>query len=312
MSIWLGDVGQRPLPSAPRRLRLYILWGQSHIGGAKSFASGLNDTHWPRDGAPLPGTWIWDKWGRTNRYDLSTSDTQQAGEVHGWKAMQAGFGGGGPDYPWIDPGPDPSFGPEIVLAHSLRAHTGEVIAIVKFAVGGSQLANLPMIPNWNVQSVGQGSFSHMQVLVEAYWQPALEAARQWAEAEALELTLGGVISMIGTSDARRRADAEAYGDNLLAAIDYLRGQLPVAQPAELPWLVVQSPRYVDPDGAKLAFIRMVRDAQAAAALARTHVTVRDCVDSRLTGTHFAPEGTAALGQLFFRWAVATAPLKIQP
>lgn len=312
MTSWLQDIAARPIPSAPPRLRLYILWGQSHIAGAKSFASGLNNTQWPRTGAPLPGTWIWDKWGRSNRYDLSLQDAAQGDEAHAWKPMQAGYGGGGPDYPWIDPTPNPSFGPEIVMAHSLRAHSGEVIGFIKLAVGGSQVAALPGVPNWNVKTIGQGNFSYLQILRDAYWLPALAAAREWAEAEGWELTLGGVVSMIGTSDARRRADAEAYEDNLLAVIDFLRGELPVAAPSALPWLIVQSPRYVDQDGSKLAFIRLVRDAQAAAGAARPAVTVRDSVDSRLTGTHFAPEGTAALGQLFFRWAIQQTPQPVLP
>ncbi|MEZ6004308.1 MAG: sialate O-acetylesterase [Planctomycetota bacterium] len=311
MSTWLGDQGQRRGPIRPR-LRIYVLWGQSHIQGTKSHASGVPDVPWPRFGAPVPGALIWDKLGRLNRANLDLVDTEQAGEAHRFRPLGAGFGAGGPNYPWVDPGPDPSFGPELVLAHNLRMWSGESVAIVKFAVSGSQVADLDDVPNWNVAALGRGDFSHLQVLLEAYLAPARSAAARDFPPAGLPVAWGGVISMIGTSDARHEQDAVAYGQNLTGIIQHVRHWMHPAHPERVPWLVLQSPRYVDPDGLELAHIRTVRTAQAKVANALPGVDVADCVDSRLGGTHFEPRGTAALGALMARWALRTPPLDWVP
>lgn len=294
--------------SPKARMRLYVLWGQSHMYGTKSFVDGFPEAQWNRFGPPIPGAYIWDKLGRPNRSNVDLSDALRGNEPHAWKPLGAGFGTGGPDYPWEDPTTNPSFGPEMQMAHALRAQTGESVALVKFAVGGSQLANLADVPNWNVNRLGAGNASLLQILLEAYLAPALEQAKVLCEEQGLELSLGGVVSMIGTSDARRPADAQAYGANLLDCIDHVRQVLNPPHPELVPWLVLQTPRYVGPDGEKLAFLATVRSAQAQAASARPAVEVRDTVDFRLTGTHFEPRGTAGLGQTMFRWAMRQVPL----
>jgi hypothetical protein len=105
------------------------------------------------------------------------------------------------------------FGPEIGLARTIYADTGQPVTIVKVAFGATSLAY-----NWNATR-SNGLFVYMVHTVEAVI--AQDAQRGQTD------TIGGFYWVQGENDAVTPSDASAYQANLTTFVTTLRLALPM-------------------------------------------------------------------------------------
>ena len=314
MKVWLQDQITTLTPIVGR-LRLFVLWGQSHVMGA-GFRSDTGETDWPQDGRPVAGCYIWDKYARLNWNDATLVDANRSGEAHEFKPLTMGFGGeyiveGTPvnRYPWESFPEETTIGPEVQLAYDVRRITGDSVLIVKFAVSGTQVTNQPFAC-WNVAKTG--SDSYIETLLDAYWAPALTAAIAMAGGDKSKVVLGGIASMIGFSDSRYETDANAYEADYTATIAAIRARIDADTGGNVPYLVCKTPRYADGSGNALAYIEQVRASQEAIGDAITNggwIETQGLVD-RTTDIHGTGRRNCWLGSRIARWALQQTPVEV--
>lgn len=247
---------------------------------------------------------ILDKFKRPNYKTAEVNDAEQGGEAHSWRALTPGFAPGGDvdPYPWLSPSADPFIGPEMELASNWCRHRRGKLAIIKLAIGGSQVAyDAEKDGTWSAEHVGSGSY--LNTYERAYWAYGLYQLAQEYGAENIRIL--GVASLIGFSDSRTDDTANAFEANMGATIDRLRGYIKPSDPNSVPWLVVQSPlpNFV-------GNMEIVRAAQ----LALGNKPGVSVVDSdgfdQLPDEHFSAEGNRQLGALiarFFRGQTGIQP-----
>ena len=293
------------------KIRIFLVWGQSHVsGGGVLDGLAIQDPQWfHHPGHAVPGCYHYDK---TKRFggqpvDLSTTDSTRGGEAHAWQEMTAGYAGADPIEPWISDPVSPLGGWDMLFAHRWRQHTGERIFIVKMGPGGSKL--FPGVPDWNVATVGGGTDSFLEVLMDGYWAPALEAAITMAGGDRNKVTLGGVISIIGSSDSVSAAAIAAFPANMTNVIAHMRGIL--AQPGEdtdIPWLLVKSPLPESTPGNPdlREDVAAIRAHQQTVADTLTNVTLADAGGMHFgpDNIHFSWEGNAQLATELFNKTLA--------
>ncbi len=305
MKAWLGDTAERATPVPGGQFRIFLLWGQSNIFGAGARTSELGETEWSQTSDPLPDCYIWDKFGRNNWDQPDTVDADRANEAHSFTPLTVGYAGS--LYQWEAMDPDPHVGLECQLAHSVRSYTGDTILIVKFAVGGSKVT-MQAYPTWNVAQTGASAF--LRTMMDAYYTPAKTAAIAMADGDASKVKFGGLVQMIGASDAR---DPEylSYPVDYAACIDQIRTEINAGDPDAVPALILHTPRAVDANGEVLGFIDENRAAQTAISVARANVDVRDTTDCfDQPDVHFTGRGNSHLGQIVARWAVQQTPMAV--
>lgn len=292
-----------------QKIRIFCVWGQSHVtGGGALDGVALSDPQWYHQaGNKVPGCYIWDKIKRTPPQErtLVTVDATRSNEPHAWQEMTPGYSAGDPIEAWITPPVTPSGGWDMLFAHLWREHTGERIFIVKMGPGGSTIQVKPGSPDWNTASLGSGTDSHLDVLLDGYWAPALAAAITMAGGDRDKVTLGGVISMIGSSDIFDAPAMAAYQANLTAIIAHIRGVM--AQPGDdllVPWLIMKSPlpESTIPAPTLRQDVATIRGHQQAVADALTNITVGDAAGMKYGSDdiHLDWTGNAQLGTEMFR------------
>ncbi|MBL4771905.1 MAG: hypothetical protein JKY61_12385, partial [Planctomycetes bacterium] len=219
MKVWLKETAERQAPVPGGQFRLFPMWGQSNLFGAGAVTSQLGETQWSQTADPLPDCFIFDKFGRNNWDQPDLTDADRAGEAHGFTPLTVGYAGS--KYQWEGLDADPHVGLECQFAHTMRAHTGDTILIVKFAVGGSRVTDQPF-PTWNVAQTGASSY--LRTLMDAYYAPAKAAAIAMAGGDASRVKFGGLIQMIGATDARDPEYLD-YPADYAACIDQLRSEI---------------------------------------------------------------------------------------
>lgn len=305
MKVWLGDTAERHTPAPSGRFRIFLIWGQSNIQGWGGTVSNLGETEWSQTADPLPGCFIFDKFGRNNRYLPDLVDADRGGEAHEFKPLTVGWVDG--LYQWETLDADPGVGMECQFAHTVRSVTGDTILLVKMAKGGTQVTDQPF-PTWNVAKTGADSY--LRTMMDAYYAPAKAAAIAMAGGDVSKVVFGGLIQMIGATDAR---DPEylAYPTDYAACTDQIRGEINTVDADQVPTLILHTPRAQDANGNVVGFIDENRAAQKAIATARANVETRDttdCIDT--DDIHFTGRGNSHLGQIAARWAVEQTPMAV--
>ncbi|MDF1836656.1 MAG: hypothetical protein P1V35_02205 [Planctomycetota bacterium] len=222
---------------------------------------------------PVKDCYIYDKGLRSNPLEHGTHDSHpdHLGEEAALQPLTVGhfwLGSAPPNpnnnhnhssnnYPWLPDHqiPDPVVGPETAFAQRIQEATGDIVVVVKMVVGGSNVVNrdvmvaTPPSCNWPFRNVAQSYYSrsarpdsYYRIMLDSYWQEAIDLARQLPEhtQKGYPLVLGGVASLIGTSDSRC-AYVEDFREHYYHTILDMRGDLGVASEEDVPFLVLQSP-----------------------------------------------------------------------
>ncbi len=380
------------------RVRLYFLWGQSHMGGGRSVKelTGLG-LDWanvnPFNPHPYPvvkDAYIYDKsmrgrttlnmngtvngtssrksglyWESTDGTDSTgpISGTQQAHPVEEFslRNLTAGYAGavrsdaiegqiGGPFatfgpygqqfswYPWEratqQAVSNPSFGPEMSFASNVQKSTQEIVIISKFAVGGTNLIlrDCDGIISWHPSAQVAGSLGapFMRTFTENYIQGAIKQARAQFPASQYQLSIGGVISLIGSNDALRfpsdrcqgplTIQAE-HGQAYRKAIDYIRSYIaslattPIVAD-DIPYLLLKTPTaFGIPVSSYYTRLAQVQNAQdfldsshPGTGMPMVNVIPTTLTLALYTNAHTDALGNVALGKLMATWASSVSPL----
>jgi hypothetical protein len=262
-------------------------------------------------------------------------------------------------------GPEMAFGADLrdlLLYNSTSSDNDDIVVIVKFAVGGTSVINRDqdmaydamnnLVSNptvsWSVSGNEMGPYgaNYLETYKRIYIAGSIGEARAMASTSGFEVTIGGIISLIGSNDALRppyvgsplhlanKNEVEAlHLIEYTAAIDDLRDyirSLDLTPPSSqnwsadsIPYLVLMSPRanilqgdlalradYLD----RIALVRM---AQQELGLL-PNVDVIDSTAFLNIGPTTSPDGlhagimeTSELGHIMARWAATRAPLPFQ-
>lgn len=221
------------------------------------------------------------------------------GGVGSWQALQPGFGTGfrtdGSTMTLSD-----RFGPELYFGRTMAERSpGTRIAIVKYALGGSGLAQGVGYGNWHPdfsEGAGINQYDHaLRTLRDALGQPDIDG-----DGRADRLVPSGIVWMQGEADAfDSQAAADQYRANIERLMDLLRAAL---REDDLPVVVgkITDSGMAD-DGSVMDYIGTVQQAQqdyvrhdACAA----YVTVTDNLPYLDDGWHYDTEGFISLGTAF--------------
>lgn len=168
------------------------------------------------------------------------------------------------------------FGPEITFGRALAdAWPGQNIALVKYAVGATDLAN-----NWNPDTPG----AQYAGLIDAVNAAMAELSVGY------DAQLTGMIWMQGESDALDLSKANAYEANLRNFIESVRGDLGVG---ELPFVIGQIS-----DSTAWTYGDTVQQAQWDVGHSMPYVTTILTNDLSLYSSHYDAAGQMALGYRF--------------
>lgn len=304
VGLYFGERGSGSVPPPTAETsRIYLLIGQSHQVGYGR-VSEMTRTPSFYTGGDTYGCWVWDKIKRDNLNDITLTDTNRNDEAHTFKPLRPGWGDAVPEignYWWETPLEDPAMGLEMQFGTSCKRSFRKKIYLVKYAISGSQLYDRGDRPTWNINTLGLGNMSNLQICMDAYWTPAKASAA--ALAGGLDkLVIGGVINFIGFTDSKDTVWADAYEQNLRDMINHIRGVMHPAAPTQVPWCQVVTPRYYTPEGAvALPGGDTVRAAQQAVT-DMPNVVNMFAEDGILLpdGVHFDARSTAMFGETAFR------------
>ena len=185
----------------------------------------------------------------------------------------------------------PQFGPEITFGRSMAdyyAPTGDKVAILKFAGGGSNLYSQWAAGGTNGTS-GDGELYKGFQTVIASGMNALRAANPTAT-----IVTSGMIWMQGEGDAVDATNSLAYGNNLKAFIQDIR----LTYGANLPFVIGELSSKQSLNAIYLNNVRAGQES-AAAALANTGLVKTDDFSLKANDLlHFDAAGQQAMGSAF--------------
>lgn len=180
------------------------------------------------------------------------------------------------------------FGPEIGAAPLLAArHPGSTIAVVKLALGGTNL-----FAHWNTSSA-DGLYQRMLSRVR-------RAVANLEQTRDAPVRYSGFFWMQGESDAEALQMARAYRANLTTFVRAVRRDL--AAP-ELPFVIGRIADLRRDDPKKFAFSDIVRKSQqdVARSMPNAHLVSTDGLErAHQARIHFSSRGTYDLGRRFIR------------
>jgi hypothetical protein len=270
----------------PTDYRLYYLGGQSNMDGY-----GFNN-ELPEDVlAPIEDVMIF------------TGQAAFDNETHGgrgaWQALQPGFGTGFSS-DGVSTQLSDRFGPELYFGHTLAGRApGAKIAIVKYALGGSGLADGVGYGNWH-PDFGDGGGINQYDHALTTLRNALAPADLNGDGTIDRLVPAGIVWMQGEADAHHsQAAADEYRQNLERLMNLLRAALRVD---DLPVVVgkITDSGMAD-DGSVMDYIETVQRAQqdfvnddACAA----YVTVTDDIEHSDDAWHYDSDGYIRMGTAF--------------
>ncbi len=238
----------------------------------------------PRDG--FSGCYIFDKVAREHRLQIDVD-----GKV---RPLTPGYAQGTLE-PWNNLEND-FFGPELAFALGYHQAVEHTVVIIKLAIGGSRVGNGEYY-NWNVDS--HAKYGLLKPYLEGYWDRVLK----WVKNHAEDVRVGGMVSMVGGSDARTKSDALSYASNMADIIRATGEHLKPEGRAPLPWLVIKTPRIAD-KGVAVGFLDEIRKSQDRLA-ALPGVSVEELVVPSFHANdriHLDTKGVIAAGRQMAAWA----------
>ena len=320
----------RTAPADQSEIDMVAMIGQSQLQGNGNNAEGPGRFYFQNRYVEIPGAFIWDKLARSNSNDLSLVDSSRSNEAHEFKPLEMGYTGAA-TYPWDKTHNRDDNGPEMMLAHLWRQHTGRRLFIVKYAVGGSTLLDKGA-PSfyWHPDGIGGGR-SYLEIFLTAYWGPALTAALAEVGGDRQKIKFRGVVSCQGTSEAFSAAAAGAWESSMTDIINHVRPIIAdTGEATQIPWLILQTPP--TPPTREPAYsaacapedIWTIRSYQADTAASLANVDVRDTINCKSGVAAFMPhppapqtpiadtlhintEGSNHMGAIIFRWMDGVTP-----
>ncbi|MBT8087907.1 MAG: sialate O-acetylesterase [Gammaproteobacteria bacterium] len=274
------------LEQQPTTYRLYYLGGQSNMEGF-----GYVDE--------LPDAMA----GQVGNVMIFTGQMALDNETHAgvglWQPLEPGFGTGFKTDGKINELSD-RFGPELLFGRSLSSHApGTRIAIIKYALGGSGLADGVGYGNWYPDfSDGAGLNQYDHALKTM--RNALAYADIDADGVADRLIPSGIVWMQGEADAyHSQAAADEYRVNLQRLIGLLRAAMRVD---DLPVAIgkITDSGMAD-DGTVMDYIETVQQAQrnfVDSDPCAAYVTVTDDLAYLDDGWHYDTDGFVRMGTAF--------------
>jgi hypothetical protein len=282
----LLQYGCATLEQQPTTYKLYYLGGQSNMEGFGYVEE-------------LPGAIS------TTSEDVMIFTGQMAldNETHGgvgiWHPLEPGFGTGfrtdGNSNQLSD-----RFGPELLFGQTMADHpTGTKIAIVKYALGGSGLAEGVGYGNWHPDfSAGAGlnQYDHaLKTMRNAFAHTDIDG-----DGTADRLVPSGIVWMQGEADA---FDSQAAADDYRANIERLMGLLRAAlRFDDLPLVIGKvTDSGMSEDGTVMDYIETVQRAQqdfVNSDACAAYVTVTDDLAYLDDGWHYDTDGFIRMGTAF--------------
>lgn len=265
---------------------LYFLGGQSNMDGY-----GFVDQLPAVAASPSPGVMIF--------VGQSALDNDARGGEGFWQPLAPGFGTGfqtdGETSQLSD-----RFGPELYFGLTMaRQAPNRKIAIVKYALGGSGLADGVGYGNWYpdfATGAGINQYDHALKTLRG----ALAHADIDGDGTTDQLVASGIVWMQGEADAfDSQAAADAYEANLGRLMDLLRAAMRVD---DLPVVIgkITDSGMAD-DGSVMDYIETVQQAQqdfVDSDPCAAYVTVTDDLPYLDDGWHYDSEGFIRLGTAF--------------
>jgi len=272
--------------SEPTTYKLYYLGGQSNMEGFGYIEQLPNDALIVSDDVMI----------FTGQMAL---DNETHGGVGIWQPLQPGFGTGfrtdGATNSLSD-----RFGPELLFGQTMAKRApGTRIAIIKYALGGSGLADGVGYGNWHPDfSTGDGlnQYDHaLKTLRNAFAQTDIDG-----DGVADRLIPSGIVWMQGEADA---FDGQSAADEYRANIERLMGLLRAAlRVDDLPLAIgkITDSGMAD-DGTVMDYIETVQQAQQDFVRndeCAAYVTVTDNLAYLDDGWHYDTDGFVRLGTAF--------------
>lgn len=284
VAIWLP--GCTTADAAGTTYKLYYLGGQSNMEGF-----GFNEDLPERASNPSENVMIF--------AGQMALDNETHGGVGVWQLLQPGFGTGFKTDGLTNALSD-RFGPELFFGRTMAQRTSDTkIAIVKYALGGSGLADGVGFGNWHPDfSDGAGINQYdlaLKTLRNAFAHPDIDG-----DGIADRLVSSGIVWMQGEADAYdSQAAADDYRANIERLMDLLRAALRVD---DLPLVVGKiTDSGMSDDGSVMDFIETVQYAQqdfVSGDECAAYVTVTDDLGYLDDGWHYDSEGFIRLGIAF--------------
>ena len=226
-------------------------------------------------------------------------DNETHGGVGVWQPLQAGFGTGFKTDGSVNQLSD-RFGPELLFGRTMAARSrGSKIAIIKYALGGSGLADGVGFGNWHPdfsEGAGLNQYDHaLKTLRNAFAHPDIDG-----DGVADRLVPSGIVWMQGEADAYdSQAAADEYQENIERLMGLLRAALRVD---DLPVVVGKITDSGMADGGTVMdYIKTVQQAQQNFVTddpCAAYVTVTDELAYLDDGWHYDTDGFVRLGTAF--------------
>ncbi|MEO0971863.1 MAG: sialate O-acetylesterase, partial [Pseudomonadota bacterium] len=226
-------------------------------------------------------------------------DNTLHGGVGIWSALQPGFGTGFKT-DGIANTLSNRFGPELLFGQKMAQPSGQArIAIVKYSLGGSGLAQGVGFSNWHPdfsQGAGVNQYDNaLETLRHALAHRDIDG-----DGVSDRLVPSGIVWMQGEADAYdSQSAADAYGANLRRLIDLLRAAMRVD---DLPVVIGKiTDSGMAEDGSLMDYIATVQRAQLDFVEhddCAAYVTVTDDLSYLEDGWHYDTEGFVRLGTSF--------------
>ena len=273
-------------PKTPGSYKLYYLGGQSNMEGF-----GYSDELSAENSVPSPNVMIF-----TGQLAL---DNETHGGVGTWQQLQPGHGTG-----FKTDGETNQlsnrFGPELFFGQTMaKLAPGTNIAIIKYALGGSGLAEGVGYGNWHPDfSTGAGINQYDHALTTL--RNALAHIDIDGDGVADRLVPAGIVWMQGEADAYdSQVAADDYRANLERLMNLLRAALRVD---DLPVVIGKiTDSGMAADGSVMDYIGTVQQAQQAYVdddACAAYVTVTDDLTHSSDAWHYDTDGFVRLGTAF--------------
>ncbi|MCP5090766.1 MAG: sialate O-acetylesterase [Gammaproteobacteria bacterium] len=226
-------------------------------------------------------------------------DNETHGGVGIWQALQPGHGTGFKTDGETNELSD-RFGPELLFGQTMAEHEpGSKIAIIKYALGGSGLAQGVGYGNWHPdfsEGAGLNQYDHaLKTLRNALAHTDIDG-----DGVADRLTPSGIVWMQGEADAYdSQAAADEYRENIERLMGLLRAALRVD---DLPAVIGQiTDSGMSDDGSVMDYIETVQRAQqdfVSEDACAAYVTITDDLNYLDDGWHYDTDGFIRMGTAF--------------
>ncbi len=226
-------------------------------------------------------------------------DNETHGGVGIWQALQPGHGTGFKTDGETNELSD-RFGPELLFGQTMaEREPGSKIAIIKYALGGSGLAQGVGYGNWHPdfsEGAGLNQYDHaLKTLRNALAHTDIDG-----DGVADRLTPSGIVWMQGEADAYdSQAAADEYRENIERLMGLLRAALRVD---DLPAVIGQiTDSGMSDDGSVMDYIETVQRAQqdfVSEDACAAYVTITDDLNYLDDGWHYDTDGFIRMGTAF--------------